>query len=97
VTDDVLRVEGGRAVDADAGVAAGAGRVDGDLGVAVVPRAQAVDRGGGEVAEDGGRAAGLHGGEEAAVTGRVGAADGVDAAMEWVERAALDAREDRIS
>jgi hypothetical protein len=44
-----------------------------------------VDGGGREVAENCGRAAGQDGGEEAAVAGRIGVTDGVDAAVRHVD------------
>jgi hypothetical protein len=97
VVDDVLRFEDGRAVDADAGVVAAGDGVDGDFGVAVVPREEAVDGGSGEVAEHGGRSAGHDGREEAPIARGVGVADGVDAAVEWMEVALGHADADRAA
>jgi hypothetical protein len=93
VMPDVGGVQHRGPVDADADVAPVVERRQ--LGIAVIPGEEAVDGRSREVAEDGGRAARLDGGEEAAVAGRVGMADGVHAAMESVEVALRDPDLDR--
>src|SRR3954447_6331158 len=74
-------------MDADAAVERFAGPDDHDLGVAPVPAEEAMQGGGGEVAEYRVEAARLDRGQEPALARRVRVPDGVDAAVEPMESA----------
>jgi hypothetical protein len=92
VDNGSIEGEVGCAAGAQAGVVVRRGC--GHLDSAVVPVEDAPEHGGGEVAQEGAWAAGLGRGEEAALERDVVVADGVDAVVDAVQPAALDAARD---